>query len=146
KKSSPGRTSAYGGCSERRRRPRAASTCRARTTRRPKTANRSSHGSLTVPREIHSYSSLATLASCAEKFRLAYVEELEPPGVNLPQVAGTAFDEALNRLYVSGWDAAAAIAALEAAWGDTRPPLGAKHGHLTLDFLRERVRTYMRER
>lgn len=99
-----------------------------------------------MPRDVHSYSSLATLASCAEKFRLAYVEEIEPPGVNLPQVAGTAFDAALNRLYVSGWDEAEAIAALEAAWGDIRPPLGAKHGHLTLDFLRERVRTYMRER
>jgi hypothetical protein len=94
----------------------------------------------------HSYSSLSALASCAQYFKLAYGEGLEEPGVNLPMAAGSALDAALNVLYTKAWDAKLAIAALRESWGDTRPPLGAKHAHLTLGFLEERVRVYMRER
>lgn len=94
----------------------------------------------------HSYSSLSTLATCAEMFRLSYVEEIEDPSVSLPREAGSAIDAALNYLYVTEWDLEGALEALRASWGDTRAPLGAKHAHLTLSFLEERVAVYMAER
>lgn len=94
----------------------------------------------------HSYSSLSTLAACQEKFRLAYIERLESPTVNLPMLAGSAIDAALNYLYVTEWDEAGALDALRASWGETRPPIGSKHPWLTLPFLEERIRLYMRER
>jgi hypothetical protein len=96
-------------------------------------------------RDVHSYSSLATLASCAEKFRLGYVEKLATRE-SAPQRAGTAFDAAINHLYVVGWDEAGASDALKRSWNGFRSPLGSKHDHLTEGFLLRRLSLYMRER
>ena len=94
---------------------------------------------------VESYSSLAMLAECDEKYRLSYVERLES-GTSAPQKAGSCLDRAFNHLYVTAWDEAGAIAALRAEWGDFKLPLGSRHSWLTLPFLEERVRLYMRER
>ena len=95
---------------------------------------------------IESYSSLSTLAQCAEKYHLTYVEGWDPPGESLPMRAGTALDVALNTLYVRGWNLEAALEALRASWGPTSPTLAVKHEWITLLFLEERLRMYVAER
>lgn len=94
---------------------------------------------------VESYSSLSMLAECDEKYRLSYVERLDS-GTSAPQKAGSVLDRALNHLYVSKWDATEAIEVMREEWGDFRLPLGSKHAWLTLSFLEERLRGYMRER
>jgi hypothetical protein len=94
----------------------------------------------------HSYSSLSTLANCAQLFDYKYREELEAPDTRLPMLAGSAIDAALNVLYTKAWDFSEAATALAESWGDTRTPLGSKHPWLTLPFLEERLRLYMQER
>ena len=97
-------------------------------------------------RDVHSYSSLATLASCAQKFAYTYVEEIEEPTPSAPQHAGTVFDAGINTLYLQGWNVEAALERMEETWGDFRTPAGSKYAHLTLPFLQERLRLYVSER
>lgn len=99
-----------------------------------------------MARDVHSYSSLATLASCAQKFAWTYVEEIEEPTPSAPQHAGTVFDAGINMLYLGGWDVENALARMAETWGDFRTPVGSKYGHLTLPFLEERLRLYVAER
>lgn len=93
-----------------------------------------------------SYSSLNLLASCAHKYMLQKKERLERPGLSLPMHSGSAIHEALKVLYKTSWDEESALVALRAEWGDVKPPLGAKHAWLTIGFMEERLRAYMRER
>lgn len=96
-----------------------------------------------------SYSSLATLASCAQKYAFAYVEGLEDPSLNLAQHNGSAMHEAFRVLYRGGWDAAKlpeALRTLRAAWGDVTPPFGDKKDFLTLAYAERRLRAYVDER
>lgn len=95
---------------------------------------------------IESYSSLSTLAECSERYRQRYVEGLEAPGISMPAHAGSAMHAALRVLYAEGWSYEPARAALVAAWGDVRAPLGDKKAFLTLPFMEERLRLYMEER
>lgn len=95
---------------------------------------------------LESYSSLATLAQCSEKYRLSYVERLEAPGESLPMRSGSALDAALNVLYTTKWDYELAVEALRTSWGTTPTTLGGKHEWLTLPFLETRLRMYMEER
>ena len=97
---------------------------------------------------VESYSSLATLASCAEKYRLSYVERLEEPET-VAQTNGKAMHAAANVLYVGGFDAGRVEAAKEAAlaaWGETRSGLASKKPWLTKGFLEARIEAYVEER
>jgi hypothetical protein len=98
---------------------------------------------------IESYSSLKTLASCAEAYRLSRIELLEAPGVNLPQLNGKAMAAGLKEIYEKGFDPGALARGQEAAreaWGDARTPLGSKKSWLTRDFTEKRLELFVRER
>jgi len=99
---------------------------------------------------IESYSSLSTLASCAQKYAYGYVDRLERTDINLPLVNGSAMHEAFRVMYEGGWDPEKyeeARGVLRKAWGDIRPPLGAKkHAHLTVEYAELRLLRYVQER
>lgn len=98
---------------------------------------------------IESYSSLATLAACSEKYRLSRVERLEAPGVNLPQHNGRVMAAGLKVIYEKGFNPGAlsvAHAAMREAWGDVKAPLGDKKGWLTRDFAERRLALFVAER
>ena len=78
-----------------------------------------------------SYSGLSLLSSCAFKFYLSYVRNLERPGINMPLHCGDAGHVALNVLYTEAWDRKLALEAFRASWGDVKPPLEGKHAFLT---------------
>lgn len=103
----------------------------------------------TTPGRVESYSSLSTLASCAEKYRLSRIERLEAPGINLPQHNGKVMAVGLKVIYEKGFNPGAlalAQAAMRDAWGDVKAPLGAKKGWLTRDFAERRIELFVRER
>lgn len=96
-----------------------------------------------------SYSSLATLSACSEKYRLGYVERLEAPGVNLPAHNGTVLHAAFRHLYVNGWTPELlpeALDIVDAEWGDVKAPFGDKKSFLTREHARLRLEMYVEER
>ncbi len=102
-------------------------------------------------RKVHSYSSLATLAACMQKYNYAYVEGLVPFEESRAQRAGTAIDAALNEIYTCGYFQTglgkdAAIERLYDAWGDEPPGFGSKNSHLTPSFLEELLEVYLEDR
>jgi hypothetical protein len=102
-----------------------------------------------APSRIESYSSLSTLASCAEKYRLSRIERLEAPGVNLPMHNGKVMAVGLKIIYEKGFNPDVlplAQAAMRDAWGDVKAPLGSKKGWLTQDFAERRIELFVRER
>ena len=97
-----------------------------------------------------SYSSLATLASCAARYNFTYNERLEPQGVGLPSHLGTVLHAAFKVLYRGGWGGEGRLEesreALVAEWGDVKPPLGAKKAWITLSYALARLDTYVEDR
>ena len=97
-----------------------------------------------------SYSSLATLAACAQRYDFTYNEGLEPLGIDLPSHLGSALHAAFKVLYRGGWGGIARLpeakAALTTAWGDVKPPLVSKKPWITLGYALARLDTYVADR
>ena len=94
--------------------------------------------------EHYSFSSLSTLAKCAQAFKYAYVDRLEPLRSSVNLVAGSAMHRALHALYSDAprWHVKYAIEVMREEWGD-QPVTEASH--LSPLFLETALKKYAAE-
>lgn len=93
----------------------------------------------------YSYSSLSKLSMCAQAFKYAYVDKLEPIRSSPGLVAGSAMHRALHVLYSDDpkrWCVPHAIEAMREEWGDYEAPHGTHYSPL---FLETVIKKYAEE-
>jgi len=92
----------------------------------------------------YSFSSLSKLSACAQAFKYAYVDKIEPIRTSVNLVAGSAMHRALHALYSDAprWHIKYAIECMKEEWGD-QPVTEASH--LSPLFLETVIQRYAKE-